>query len=162
MSFQNSRKKSFLQSIPVSSIENDSDNTACKMKFNFSYFDVTQEAGQDFSDWTNEQLLKLLNKLQEYSGNSISHWTRESIGKGRNHVLEIYGSFPRKSEFKQPKHVPHQALWSRFRLESSVRLIGFILPEEFNGKEQRKSGFFFCSNTFYIVFLDKDHLFYSS
>jgi len=75
------------------------------------------------------------------------------IGKGKQHVLEKYGAFSRISAFSHPKHVPHQASWARFRLESSVRLIGFMIPEDYSSKFDR--------NTFYIVFLDKNHTFYN-
>lgn len=57
--------------------------------------------------------------------------------------------------------VPIEAWWGRFRLENKVRLIGFVLPDEHDGKEQKTgSNIRFDKNTFYIVFLDKNHQFY--
>lgn len=162
MSFGNSKKSKFIQSFPTASIELKSDTLAKKAKFNLAYFDNSQDAGQDFPDWTFEQVLKLLEKLQGYSKDTLDHWTKCPIGKGKGHVLEIYGAFPKKSEFTHPKHVPHQAIWGRFRLERSVRLIGFTIPENYNQKEQNNTGYTSCSNTFYIVFLDKDHKFYNT
>lgn len=162
MSFANSKKNKFLQNIPTASIELQSDSIAKRAKFNLSYFDNSQDAGQDFSDWTHEQVLKLLQKLQAYSKETLTHWTKCPIGKGKGHVLEIYGDFPNKSDFSHPKHIPHQAMWGRFRLENSVRLIGFTIPDCYNQKEQNNSGFNFCSNTFYVVFLDKNHKFYKT
>lgn len=84
------------------------------------------------------------------------------MGGGGLKVLEYYGDFPDNSDFKHPKHVPADAHWARFRLGNKVRLVGFVIskdalknmPEE----EQEK----FCHNTFYVVFLDKDHKFYKT
>lgn len=160
MSFKNHRKQSFLDRFPTASLDSSDDKIASLCKFNFSYFTHDQPAGQNFSDWTEVQLHKLLDKLVNYSKKSLVQWEKETIGQGKNHVLEVYGSFPKKSDFTQPKHIPHQAKWARFRLEGSVRLIGFVIPDDFNKKEQNKSSYNFCSNTFYIVFLDKDHNFY--
>ncbi|MCF6334417.1 MAG: hypothetical protein L3J12_01585 [Spirochaetales bacterium] len=155
-SYKNSRKVSFLQSIPTCSLDDPNQDMAKRCKFNFSYFDNSQAAGQDFNDWTKEQIVKLLGKLKEYSRESIDHWTNTKIGSGKHkyNVLEEYGSFPRTSDFIHPKHVPHQASWARFRIDQSVRLIGFRIPEEYKNKFDR--------NTFYIVFLDKDHRFYKT
>ncbi len=162
MTFSNSRKKGFLDKVPKVSIDSKTNKIAEKCKFNFSFFCWDQEAGQDFKDWTNEQLLKLIGKLITYSNEPLLHWQREKIGKGSGHVLEVYGSFPRISDFEHPKHVPHQALWGRFRLENSVRLVGFTIPSEYNCTEQNNSGHLFCTNTFYVVFLDKNHVFYKT
>ena len=152
--YKNNRKDSFLNSRPTCSLDDPKQDMAERCKFNFSYFDNSQEAGQDFKDWTEGQLVKLLDKLKEYSIKSLQIWKTTKIGRGKNHVLEEYGSFPRISDFVHPKHVPHQASWVRFRMESSVRLIGFMIPEDYKHKFDR--------NTFYIVFLDKDHRFYKT
>ena len=162
MTFTNNRKSGFLSNFPSSSIDSDSDQLAKKSKLNFSYFCKSQLAGQDFKDWTHEQLIKLLDKSIQYTSQPLIHWERTPIGKGKGHVLEMYGTFPKKSDFIHPKYVPHQANWGRFRLESSVRLVGFTIPESYNSQEQNNSGYFFCSNTFYVVFLDKDHVFYKT
>lgn len=162
MSFKNKTKSAFLASFPTVSIENNNDKIARKCKFNFSYFVKDQDAGQDFCDWTNPQLIKLLDKLVFYSTESLEHWTKQPIGKKSGHILEIYDSFPKRSDFSHPKHIPHQACWARFRLESSVRLIGFTIPSEYNRLEQNSSGYYFCSNTFYVVFLDQNHKFYKT
>jgi hypothetical protein len=82
------------------------------------------------------------------------------IGKGGGTVLSIYGAFPQKSKFCHPKHVPHQVCWGRFRLDFSGRLVGFILPAEYDGKYHAKTGKRFDCNTFYVVFLDANHSFY--
>ena len=64
--FKNSKKLSFLDSIPTTSLDNDTDKLTLKCKFNFAYFNANQEAGQDFSDWDINELVKLLNKLKNY------------------------------------------------------------------------------------------------
>jgi hypothetical protein len=67
---------------------------------------------------------------------------------------------PSKSAFKFPKNVPHQAQWARFRLENKVRLIGFVVPGKYKDKRHAKTKKRFDGNTFYVVFPDKNHLFY--
>ena len=160
--FGNRKKDDFLNSITIASLNDKKDNTARRCKFNFSFLDTSQSAGQKFADWQNTQLLKLLDKLTYYCKESLSYWKKQSIGKGKWHILEVYDNFPYKSDFSHPKHVPHQALWARFRLEKKRRLIGFVIPLEYSDKEQGNSGFRFDCNTFYVVFLDKDHRFYKT
>jgi len=164
MSFGNNRKTSFLNSIPITSLDDDKNNLAKRCKFNFSYFDNSQISGQDFKDWNHVQLIKLLNKLCDYNKETLDFWSKQPIGSGkkRGQVLAVYREFPNNSDFKHPKHVPHQALWARFRLESDSRLIGFVVPEEYNNKEHNGTGFYFCTNTFYVVFLDEKHKFYKT
>ncbi|TVO35091.1 hypothetical protein [Vibrio algivorus] len=152
----NRKANSFLNSIPQVDIENS--NIEHKMKFNFSYFCHDQTVAQNFPDWTEGQLHKLLDKLVQYSKEKLDYWEHEQIGRGnskgrRQTVLEVYGDFPSHSEFIHPRHVPIDACWARFRLENSVRLIGFVIPEI-------GSNDIYDKNTFYVVFLDKDHKFY--
>ncbi|HAS8399142.1 TPA: hypothetical protein I7743_02600 [Vibrio vulnificus] len=162
MKFTNSKKNGFLASIPQCSIESESDTLAQKCKFNLSYFVSDQEAGDGFHDWSKENLVQLYDKLKEYGKFTLQHWTKQKVGHGSNHVLEIYGSFPKKSDFTHPKHVPHQAQWARFRIDRTTRLIGFTIDNEFDRVQQRQTGYYFCSNTFYIVFLDSKHGFYKT
>ncbi|MCG6390274.1 hypothetical protein [Vibrio fluvialis] len=160
MNFGNSKKKGFLESIPTCSIESETDILAQKGKFNFSYFDCSQDAADSFNDWSKENLVQLYDKLKEYGKFPLEHWTRTKVGHGKNHILEIYGSFPIKSDFTHPKHVPHQAQWARFRIDRTTRLIGFTIEKKYHGVQQRTTGYEFCSNTFYVVFLDSKHGFY--
>ena len=154
---KNKRAGAFLDSIPLASIENKDDKLAQKCKFNFSYF-INDSAGQDFRDWTQKQLYELFDKLKAYSEFSLSHWEKQKLG---NHPLFVkYSQFPTNTDFEVPKSIPHQAIWSRFRLEGDSRLIGFVLPDEYRDEEQNKSGFRFDTNTFYVVFLDEHHKFY--
>jgi hypothetical protein len=162
MSFQNKHKTSFLDSIPKTSIDLPTDRLALKCKFNLSYFCHDQDKASNFSDLSNEQLIKFNDKLVHYSKENLIYWTKLGIGNGkkRKHVLEVYPSFPVRSDFKHPRHVPHQACWARFRLEGDARLIGFLVPETYKNLEQNKSNYKFCCNTFYVVFLDLEHNFY--
>ena len=162
MTKKNSRRESFLSGLNVTSIDSDNDNIALRCKFNFSYFDHSQPEAKDFSDLSQLDLERLLNKLKEYSKFSLQHWSRQPVGRGSGHILEIYGPFPvkTKSEFTEPKHVPHQAEWGRFRLDNDARLVGFILPEIRHKTIQKSTNEFFDCNTFYVVFYDSEHKFY--
>ena len=158
--FSNSRRDKFLAARNICSLEDKNDRLTERCRFNFHYFTV-QEAGQDFANWNHGELIELLNHLKDYSNFSLVHWTRQPIGKS-GAVLAVYGEFPKKSEFTHPTHVPHQARWGRFRLNHSKRLVGFTVPKELDGQAHPETGLRFCSNTFYVVFLDADHKFWSS
>lgn len=153
--FKNDRRKTFLASLSRPSLDDDNNNLTIRCKFNFSYFISRQDAGQDFQDWENKHLIDLLKKLQNFSTMSIAYW------KNLN-VLKIYGSFPTKTDFVQPKNIPHQVLWGRFRLGSRRRLPGFTIPTELHRIPHKTTGEYFDKNTFYVVFLDRDHKFYLS
>lgn len=155
----NQRKTAFLASIPITSIDLPEDTLAKRCKFNFSYFTVQKEAGQGFSDLTVSELSGLCEKLKHFSNESLVHWENMPIGKKSGHVLEIYSNFPKKSNFLEPAHIPHQARWARFRIDSTTRLVGFVLPKEYDGLIHH-CGYRFDCNTFYIVFIDKNHEFY--
>lgn len=158
--FGNNRKATFLDKLPTISLETGEIVERCK--FNFSYFDNSQPQGQDFVDWELHGLTKLMDKLKNYSGSSLEYWRHQRAGAGSLKVFEIYGKFPAKSEFKHPKHVPHDVSWARFRLENLVRLIGFVVPKDLKCIDASKLKAPFDSNTFYVVFLDETHKFYLS
>lgn len=159
--YNNSQKARFLASIPVASIEAHTDSLTAKCKFNFAYFCV-QPAGQAFSDWPVDRLQKLMVKLQDYSRESLQHWRGVPIGRKNGNVLSVYGGFPTKSDFEHPDHVPHEVEWGRFRIDYSVRLVGFILPTKYGDTQHAGTGKRFDCNTFYVVFLDADHKFYKT
>jgi hypothetical protein len=158
--FGNSLKDKFLNTIVQASLDADSDQLTEKSKFNFGYFS-SHAAGQTFDSWDKDQLCKLLTSLAEYSKFSLSHWQTKPIGKSGT-VLAVYGDFPQNSDFSHPSHVPHQVRWGRFRLTSAVRLIGFVVPNEYKEKVHAKTGRRFDCNTFYVVFLDAEHKFYKT
>lgn len=164
------KQQAFLNSLPQSSIADS--NLAGRCKFNFSYLDIAQEAGQSFVDWNNcggdSKLTKLLDKLKDYTRESLKYWQNQKIGKGkrggvgkRQNCLEIYGEFPIKSDFFHPPHVPEDVLWARFRIDNDTRLAGFVVPDKLSG-EKGVDGFLYDTNTFYIVFLDETHSFYKT
>ncbi|MBK7001439.1 MAG: hypothetical protein IPH35_16120 [Rhodoferax sp.] len=159
-SFKNSGKDDFLSSFPSASIDIDTDPLASRCKFNFSYFEV-QKVGQNFADLKKETLIELFDKLKEYSKESLDYWRGQRVGKSGT-IFATYGGFPARSDFTHPKHVPHQVEWGRFRLDWSFRLCGFTVPKSYNGTIHKGKGYIFCSNTFYVVFLDENHKFYKN
>jgi hypothetical protein len=156
--FGNKKRNKFLDSIPQKSLELVSDNTACRCKFNFSFMDFNQPAGQKFSDWENDLKNYLFERLVEYCKFSLKYWENQRAGSGNNKIFTVYKSFPLKSDFTFPKYIPHEVWWARFWIRGTIRLVGFVLPPIYDQKEQ--SGYIFDCNTFYVVFLDKDHRFY--
>lgn len=161
--FTNSRKYNFLDKLSsLPSLLESSNDLTKRCKFNLSYFDHSQSAGQNFSDLTHKQLYQLFDKLKDYSKKTLQDWCQQRVGRTGLTVLAIYKGFPAKSSFTHPKHVPHQAKWGRFRIGSKRRLIGFIVPPELHKTLHKKTNEFFDKNTFYIVFLDNNHKFYST
>lgn len=158
--FGNSRRDKFLADLPDASFDGEADTLTKRSKFNFSYF-LSDPPGQGFNDWTHSQLVKLLDKLKDYSRESLAYWENQHCGAA-GRVLSIYGGFPSKSAFAHPKAVPSEARWARFRLEQSVRLVGFVVPTSLDGRAHSVTKKCFCSNTFYVVFLDRDHQFYQT
>ena len=163
--FSKSRLSSkFVESLPEVIIETSKINVKCK--FNLSYLDDDQPAGQKFFRWSHDtgisSLTNLLTKLKEYTYQPLNYWKNERAGGGGLKVLEYYGDFPKKSDFSHPRHVPSDAHWARFRLGNKVRLIGFVISKDsikhLTEDEQQK----YDHNTFYVVFLDKEHKFYKT
>lgn len=155
--FKNNRKDAFVQAIPKQELANGNDKLSGRCKFNFHYFDPSGP-GQDWVDWGIDGLAKLLRKLQLYSERSLAEWGNEVAGGHR--LLAFYNDFPLRSDFKHPTNVPHDVRWARFRLEQKVRLVGFVVPTDKNGIKHVGTNQTFCANTFYVVFLDRDHRFY--
>ena len=159
--FVNEKKNTFLRNLNQQpSLEDDNNDLTKRCKFNFSYFVSNQDAGQEFKDWTHKQLVDLLRKLKGFTAKPLDFWRNERVGSNGLRVLVIYGNFPSNSDFVRPKHIPHQAQWGRFRLGSKLRLVGFTIPTELHRCPHRRTGEFFDKNTFYVVFLDRDHKFY--
>ena len=157
----NSRKASFLESIPQISLNERENNLAERCKFNFSYFVNSDNAGQDFNDWTKEELVKLMNKLKDYSQFPLTYWATKKVGKYP--VFVNYGPlFPAKTNFIEPSHIPIEAEWCRIHLENKPRLIGFVIPDSYHDEIQEENSFRFDTNTFYVVYLDKEHGFYKT
>ncbi|ACD96696.1 hypothetical protein [Trichlorobacter lovleyi] len=160
--YNNTRKSKFMGRLAEQPSLDDKDNDlTIRSKFNFSYFDSNQEPGQDFQDWTHAQLHDLLSKLKDYTTKPLEYWRNQRVGGGGLKVLETYGAFPDgRSAFTEPKYIPHQAQWGRFRLCAKVRLVGFTVPTDYHRTPHQATGETFDKNTFYVVFLDRDHKFY--
>lgn len=156
--FDSARKARFLAQIPTASLENLDCPLTKRCKFNFAYFEK-QPASQDFNEWSSADILRLIDKLKEFNRESLLYWMNQSVGKSGT-VLAIYGGFPSGSDMTHPKHIPHEVQWGRFRLDWSSRLCGFIVPRSLNGLEHPGTKLSYDANTFYVVFLDKDHKFY--
>ena len=122
----NPRKECFLSNLPAQGFVSEISDVKGKLSFSLKYFDGSQEAGQDFKDWNDKQKQELLEKLRDYSRESKQYWLNQRVGSGGLKVLEIYGEFPRNTDFKYPRHVPSGVRWSRFRMESAMRLVGFL------------------------------------
>ncbi|WP_152561330.1 hypothetical protein [Serratia marcescens] len=140
------------------------DNDICmRTKFNFSYF-CPERPGYDFCNLNKDELADFYTKMREYGRESITHWEVQKIGKGSGHVFERYGDFPKKSDFEFPDHVPIGVEWGRFRMNYETRLAGFVVPRTLQGNEVIYKGkkYNLDSNSFYVVFLDMDHKFYST
>ena len=150
----NSKKEKFLSNLSIETNVSEISDVKGKLSFSFKYFDGSQEAGQDFKEWSDKQKQELLEKLRDYTREDKKYWLNQRVGGGGLKILEIYGEFPRNTDFEYPKHVPEKVKWARFRMESAMRLVGFFVNEDDAEK--------FCLSTdiFYIVFLDKDHRFY--
>lgn len=154
----NHKKAAFLLKIPKTEIE--SCGIMKFMKFNFKFFDSEQNPASSFDDLSEEEAKKLLKKLVSFSGKSLHEWSTENAGGKGLTVYSRYGDFPKSSDFVHPTHVPHDAQWGRFRLGNKYRLVGFVITDALNGTF--KEGFCYEKNTFYAVFIDKEHKFYKT
>ena len=155
--YESVAKNRFLNEFPTCSLDSSDNEITSRCKFNFSYFHPVKPA-QDFQDWTKEQLEDLLNKIKEYSKHPLSYWRNQSSGR----LFTVYEEYPKNTDFPRPRHVPLEAQWARFRLESKIRLVGFIIPGNLNTKIHPVTKCNFDCNTFYVVFLDANHQFYKT
>lgn len=118
--------------------------------FNFKYFIYGNDVGESFEEWEGEGILAdLNNKLKNFSGKTKAELLRDG-------TLEIYGAYPKDSKFIKPKTLVFAGIqWARFRITGRRRLIGFFLEDKVL-KSTSSENF---RNVFFIVFLDKDHMF---
>lgn len=154
---KNSKKAKFLDSFPVNSIE--SSDIEKRFKFNFSFFDDTQEYGSSFSSLHPGALAEMLEKMKDFTRQDLGYWRNRRCGAGGLKVLADYGAFPLRSNFIHPKFVPHDVNWCRFRLDNSARLIGFTIPGG-HPEKQLLGSVPYDRNAFYLVFIDLNHNFY--
>ena len=64
------------------------------LSFNFQFFDNSQSAGQDFSVWSKEQLVKLLEKLKWYCKETITTGKGSIQVKAAAMCSKFMGTFP--------------------------------------------------------------------
>lgn len=122
--FPNSKKSSFLDEKDNTSLTAGRDTITTRCKFNFSYFTKQPNAGQDFHEWTHDELIRLLNTMKEYSREPLSFWTSQQRGRGK--TLTIYDKFPPKSDFEVPPHIPSDVAWGP-RVRQPEPIFGLIL-----------------------------------
>lgn len=160
--FNNSKKTKFLSDktkeaeieVEKKSCTSESNDISSRLKFNLSYF-RPETPGYDFSNLNSDESCYIINKIKEYSRQSLLYWQSErSYSK--------YDLFPDHSEFDEPENIPSDIDWGRFRIGSRKRIVGFTIKQIHHGKEVNINGknYFLDYNTFYIVFLDMDHKFY--
>ena len=155
--FGNKAATSFLARLPTTSVE--STKLVIRTKFNFSFLDLEQPKNIE-AELTKDFFSGLLDKLKHFSAESLAYWERAPAGGGSGNYLETYNKFPQKSNFFHPPFVPHDAVWARFRLDRSTRLAGFTIPNALNNKMCENERYRYCTNTFYVVFIDLHHGFY--
>ena len=152
----NNTKQTFLNSVD-SLKEVSFEGAGDLIAISFKYFCINQvPVGQNFSDWKDSMRLDLLQKLAEYTKYNRNHWKNE-FSNGLP-LLAEYGSFPKNTDFSIPSNIPcpDELNWSRFRLMQKVRVCGFFVTKDIAKK------YSLSENTFYVVFLDKDHRFYKT
>lgn len=99
-----------------------------------------------------KELIDLFEDIKLTSSDTLKRWRQTGVGKNRYSKLEVYGEYPSKSDFICPRAIPSHACWARIRINSNVRLVGFLLPDE-NGSPE-------FLDTFFVVFYDPTHSFY--
>lgn len=119
---------------------NSTNNVQNLVVISFLYFiDQDTEYCQSLKTWEALNLLSLMNIA------FIQLCKESSVNPQR---ITKYGRYPERDKTKFPvcpKNLSSSANWSSLRLQGSVRVIGIM-----------------DNNIFYVVFLDKDHLFYLS
>lgn len=157
--FKNKKAIAFIKDLPKESVE--SSGIVKRLKFNLHYLDLEQPAALK-GELTIDFFSLLLAKLKNFSEEALAHWITMPAGRGNGNIYQVYKKFPSKSEFKNPSSVPHDAVWGRFRVDRTIRLAGFTVPPSLNHKLCDNEKFRYCSNTFYVVFIDMHHKFYAT
>lgn len=129
-------KKSLLKKEKISAQDT---NKTQNFKISFQYLDTSQKFGSSFKGWQKDGLLSTA--LETLRGYCCSPLLEQVDGN----KFAIYGAFPTKDRtmFEYPKGVPEDANWARIHINNKTVIIGHIVRD-----------------TFYIVFLDKEHKFY--
>lgn len=113
-----------------------------KLVFSFKDFDETQiPPGQSLQEWEKAGLLSTF--LEELK--HMSEWTVQDAQQNKR--LTIYNNWPPMTKFRYPKHIAPDVKWAVIKSVGGqkIRVAGHII-----------------NNVFYVVFLDKNHLFWPS
>ena len=109
-----------------------------RLVVSFSKLDRNQ--GQTFEEWEKENLLlPFLNTIRDYSEMPFQELLNNNL------KFKQYGFFPPVSNFKKPIHIDNNVNWSSMHINGKCCVGGYLYE-----------------NTFYIVFLDKNHEFWIS
>ncbi|MCD8295971.1 MAG: hypothetical protein LUC88_00195 [Prevotella sp.] len=142
MGFKNKFKA---QGKEVSRIQNFREERAVKGElpkicFNFKDFDRNQcPPGQTYEEWQDDKLLAYMLTKFGY----VCECTVQEAQQKR--IMTIYSDFPSNSDFKTPKYILGDVKWA--------------VIKDIKGQKARVAGYIIY-NVFYVVFLDKNHLFY--
>lgn len=141
MSKTNNRKLRYIQSI--SDMNDFVEKNNKLLRFNLKYYRPVDNNGDSFEGWQKDQILDdLNNKLKDFSRKTKEELLRDG-------TLELYGGYPDNSQFEKPKDIDGEyVVWSRLRITGRRRLIGFFMKNNSNTED-----------VFYVVFLDKEHVF---
>ena len=131
---QSQRDRSLLTGQSSSLANND--KYSKNFRFSFEFLDRNQ--GQSFADWEKDGLLAK-------TFDALSYYCKERVIEKQGKNFKEYGEFPSKSCFVHPRHIEKDVNWCALHIMGRVVLGGFIQ-----------------GNTFFIVFLDKEHKFWIS
>ncbi|SHK82957.1 hypothetical protein SAMN05444266_101285 [Chitinophaga jiangningensis] len=112
-----------------------------KRKITFSLTrHIAGPPGQSFKEWDDEGLMAVLATMMQYAGQFT---TQEVIQEG---CIKLYNKFgyPPHSEFPKPKHISVET-WAVMHITANSKEVVAGYIED---------------NVFYIVFLDKNHVFW--
>ncbi|MEI3799188.1 MULTISPECIES: hypothetical protein [unclassified Chitinophaga] len=109
-----------------------------KLLFSLEYFIDNTVVGQTSAEW---QRLGFLASMIEMMRHLNKYTCEEALRDGS---IKQYGKWPEHSEFTEPIHLPHKNWGSMHITKKSKEVVAGFFEED----------------VFYIVFLDKDHVFY--
>ena len=162
--FTNSRKGPkilAMQKAAISIVDSVCDN-GNRFKINFSYLDETQQFGKAITKLKPKDAQDILTFCKDNGDKSLEELGRQRQGGASLCTYENYTDFPSSNtKFKEPKNIPVGVHWGRLRLRGKARLAGFTVPGHLDGTRNDK-GNKLDKNTFYVVFIDLEHKFYSN
>ncbi|MCQ2219632.1 MAG: hypothetical protein MJZ33_14315 [Paludibacteraceae bacterium] len=139
--FQKHKEKSFIKKVLEDKKKksvNDPDRL-CNFQISLQYYNDDQPSKGTLLDWQNDGLLaNALDVLKGFCQRPL----QEQIDGNK---FAMYNEFPPKdkTDFSFPENVPEDAHWARIHVNGSSVIVGHVV-----------------NNTFFIVFLDKNHRFW--